>query len=73
MYGRVSYKSIIHPEDADRVAQEVRDHSEGRQDEFSQEHRIIDGNGSVNRERSLSVYTCPHTVTIRLGEQRRRR
>ncbi|HMK47453.1 MAG TPA: PAS domain S-box protein [Methanocella sp.] len=39
--GAISYVSIIHPEDRERVAAEVRAYSFGNLDHFQQEYRII--------------------------------
>lgn len=45
--GRLSFVSIIHPEDAQRIAREVEDNTVKGCDEFIQEYRILTGTGEV--------------------------
>jgi PAS domain S-box-containing protein len=46
--GRVSYSSIVHPEDLDRVAREVQQNVAAGTDEFDQEYRVVWRNGEVH-------------------------
>lgn len=45
--GRVAYSDIIHPEDLARVAEEVRQYTEGGIDNYIQEYRIIQKSGEI--------------------------
>ncbi len=45
--GRVSYASIIHPDDAERVGEEVVNYTETGQDKFRQVYRILDATGAT--------------------------
>jgi PAS domain S-box-containing protein len=45
--GDLPFSSIIHPQDQDRVAAEVRGYSEGGDDQFEQEYRIVTKEGVV--------------------------
>lgn len=45
--GETPYASLVHPDDLARVAQEVTEHSEKKEDNFSQEYRVIAKDGSV--------------------------
>ncbi|NPA71699.1 MAG: diguanylate cyclase [Gammaproteobacteria bacterium] len=45
--GRISYPSIIHSEDVNRVLQEVAHFTEGHQDKFRQVYRIITSEGKT--------------------------
>ena len=48
MSGQVSYADIIHPEDLNRVVEEVRQYSkQDKRREFSQEYRIITKKGEI--------------------------
>ncbi len=47
--GRVTYPSIIYPDDLDRVAEDVRRYSEGDTNEFTQRYRIFNADGQVFR------------------------
>jgi len=46
--GAHPYASIIYPVDLERVSKEVREHSEGGDDHFQQEYRIIAKNGDIH-------------------------
>lgn len=56
--GVVPYASIVHPDDLERVAQEVGAHSEAGADYFEQEYRIVCADGRV-------VWTYDFTRIIR--------
>jgi PAS domain S-box-containing protein len=43
----VPYASIIHPEDLEWVAREVREHTESGRDRFQQEYRIVTADGAI--------------------------
>jgi len=45
--GRVLYSSIIHPDDLERVAEEVEYNSDHHIDEFEQQYRIIGKDGDI--------------------------
>jgi len=45
--GRIPYADIVHPEDVDRVAAEVRQHTESGAASFEQEYRIKDRDGNI--------------------------
>ncbi len=45
--GELLFADIVHPEDLDRVAAEVRGYMDSSVDRFMQEYRIIDGDGRV--------------------------
>jgi len=45
--GTVPFASILHPDDVDRVAHEVREYSASGMDRFQQEYRIITKDGGV--------------------------
>ncbi|MBK8987483.1 MAG: PAS domain S-box protein [Chloroflexi bacterium] len=53
--GRVSYPTLIHPEDLARVAQEMRDYSASGVDRFAQEYRIVTRDGQVRWTDSRTV------------------
>lgn len=46
--GRVGFLSIIHPEDRDRVVEEVRAHATAAHREYSQEYRLVARDGVVH-------------------------
>ncbi|NTW68093.1 MAG: PAS domain S-box protein, partial [Nitrospirae bacterium] len=45
--GEVQFASIVHPEDMDRVAQEVREYSASGAERFQQQYRIVTKDGGV--------------------------
>jgi PAS domain S-box-containing protein len=45
--GAVSYSAIIHPDDLERVSQEVKKYSSEGTDQYRQEYRLVTKNGSV--------------------------
>jgi PAS domain S-box-containing protein len=45
--GKVIFADIIHPDDLERVSQEVELNSEKGRDNFSQEYRILSANGDI--------------------------
>jgi PAS domain S-box-containing protein len=45
--GTTLYSSLIHPDDVERVASEVRHYTEGGIDNFIKEYRILQANGDV--------------------------
>ncbi len=45
--GRLPYCEIIHPEDLDRVLQEVQGHLQSQADRFRQEYRVVDSEGKT--------------------------
>lgn len=54
----VSYTKIIHPDDLDRVLEEVNNHSKQREETFDQEYRLIkkDGTSIMTFDRTLIKY-----------------
>jgi PAS domain S-box-containing protein len=61
--GAISYASIIHPEDLDRVAREVRDYSAEGVNQFRLEYRIITRGGEIR-------WVNEHTKVERTAEGR---
>ncbi|MCB0192053.1 MAG: PAS domain S-box protein [Anaerolineae bacterium] len=47
LLGRISYSDMIHPDDVDRVAQEVHNFSDNGVDAYSQEYRLIAKDGQI--------------------------
>jgi PAS domain S-box-containing protein len=45
--GKVSYAAVVHPDDLDRVGEEVLSHSKEERKEFPQEYRIITKTGEI--------------------------
>ncbi|MFH0976580.1 MAG: PAS domain S-box protein [Spirochaetota bacterium] len=45
--GKIKYSSIIHPDDLQRVATEIREYTRAGRDEFKQEYRIITKDGNI--------------------------
>ena len=45
--GRIPFASLVHPEDIERIAQEVTDHTLAGTDHFQQEYRILTATGDV--------------------------
>ncbi len=45
--GHIAYADILHPEDVDRVAAEIRQHSEAKRSEFKQEYRLVSRDGDM--------------------------
>ena len=45
--GTIPYATIVHPDDLERVAQEVADHSASGVEEFTQEYRLLTRDGEV--------------------------
>src|SRR5690606_4753808 len=61
--GELLFADIVHPEDLDRVAAEVRGYMDSNVDRFMQEYRIIGGDGQVR-------WLEDHTVVDRDAEGR---
>ncbi len=56
--GDPPFTEIVHPDDLDEVAREVREHTAARRDRFRQEYRIVDAGGNVR-------WVADHTAVLR--------
>jgi sigma-B regulation protein RsbU (phosphoserine phosphatase) len=46
--GRVLFRDVVHPDDKDRISQEIEKYKQQDLDEYEQEYRIIAGDGKVH-------------------------
>lgn len=58
MSGKVPYAQIVHPEDLERVAEEVKSFSAAGVPCFEQEYRVIGGDGQVRWLYDFTVVVC---------------
>ncbi|MEF8755434.1 MAG: PAS domain S-box protein [Accumulibacter sp.] len=63
--GEITYASLIHPDDVERVARELLEHAQLGRDHFSQEYRIVTRSGAVRWVDDLTAAERDEAGTIR--------